>query len=54
MHVLVSGEMTVHDAHHIADNIEDDIRKALKNTVVFTHLEPVEDEISLDDIKLDR
>ncbi|MCL2154679.1 MAG: cation diffusion facilitator family transporter [Leptospirales bacterium] len=54
VHVLVSNEMTVHDAHHIADNIEEDIRKALKNTVVFTHLEPLEDEISFDDITIDR
>jgi cation diffusion facilitator family transporter len=54
VHILVSGEMTVHDAHHIAENIEEDIRRALKNTVVFTHLEPLEDEISLDDIILDR
>lgn len=54
MHVLVSGCMTVHDAHHIAENIEKDIRNALPDTVVFTHIEPVEDEISLEDIPLDR
>jgi len=54
VHVLVSGNMTVHDAHHIAENIEKDIRNALKDTVVFTHIEPVDDEISLDDIQLDR
>ncbi len=53
MHVLVPGKMTVHDAHHIADTIEKDIRKALPDTVVFTHVEPVDDEISLDDIQLD-
>ncbi len=53
MHVLVPGNMTVHDAHHIAENIEKDIRKALPDTIVFTHVEPVEDEISLDDIPLD-
>lgn len=54
MHVLVPGNMTVHDAHHIAENIEQDIRNALNDTVVFTHLEPADDEISLDDIPLDR
>jgi cation diffusion facilitator family transporter len=54
MHVLVPGNMTVHDAHHIAENIEKDIRSALPETVVFTHVEPIEDEISLDDIPLDR
>ena len=54
VHVLVPDEMTVDDAHHIADDIEEDIRKALRDTVVFTHIEPIGDEISLDDIKLDR
>jgi cation diffusion facilitator family transporter len=54
VHVLVPGNMSVHDAHHIAENIEKDIRNALNDTVVFTHIEPVEDEISLEDIQLDR
>jgi cation diffusion facilitator family transporter len=54
IHVLVPGEWTVHDAHHIAEDIERDIRAAVGDAVVFTHLEPVEDEISLHDIPLDR
>ncbi len=54
VHVLVQGNMSVHDAHHIAENIESDIRNALCDTVVFTHIEPVEDEISFSDIPLDR
>jgi len=54
VHVLVPGNMSVHDAHHIAENIETDIRCALSDTVVFTHIEPVEDEISLKDIPIDR
>lgn len=54
VHVLVPGQMTVHDAHHLAEDIESDIRKALPDAVVITHLEPVDDEISLDDIPIDR
>jgi cation diffusion facilitator family transporter len=55
VHMLVPGEWTVHDAHHIAEDFEADIRAALGGVVtVFTHLEPVEDEISMDDIYLDR
>lgn len=54
VHVLVPGDMKVHDAHHIAEDIESDIRNALSDTVVFTHIEPMDDEISLDDIQLDR
>lgn len=50
VHVLVPGEWTVHDAHHIAEDLEGDIRKLLPETIVFTHLEPIDDEISLHDI----
>jgi cation diffusion facilitator family transporter len=55
VHILVPGEWTVHDAHHIAEDFEADIRAALGGVVtVFTHLEPAEDELSMDDIYLDR
>jgi cation diffusion facilitator family transporter len=55
VHMLVPGEWTVHDAHHIAEDFEADIRASLGGVVtVFTHLEPVEDEISMEDIYLDR
>ena len=55
VHVLVPGHWTVHDAHHIAEDFENDIRDALGGAVtVLTHLEPAEDEISMDDIYLDR
>ncbi len=55
VHVLVPGAWTVHDAHHIAEDFESEIRTALGGVVtVFTHLEPAEDEISMDDMNLDR
>ena len=54
VHVLVPGDWTVHDSHHIAEDLEGDIRQVIRDAVVFTHLEPVEDEISLHDIHLDR
>jgi cation diffusion facilitator family transporter len=55
VHILVPGEWTVHDAHHIAEDFEADIRKALGGVVtVFTHLEPTEDELSMEDMFLDR
>jgi cation diffusion facilitator family transporter len=55
VHVLVPRHWTVHDAHHIAEDFESDIRAALGGVVtVFTHLEPVEDELSMEDIHLDR
>jgi cation diffusion facilitator family transporter len=55
VHMLVPGNWTVHDAHHIAEDFESDVRTALGGVVtVFTHLEPVEDHLSMEDIFLDR
>ncbi len=55
VHILVPGDWTVHDAHHVAEDFESDIREALGSVVtVFTHIEPVEDELSMEDIFLDR
>jgi len=50
VHVLVPGRWTVHDTHHIADDFESDIRKVLPESIVYTHLEPIDDEISMHDI----
>lgn len=50
VHVLVPGEWTVHDAHHIAENFEGDIRSVLPEAIIYTHLEPIEDEISMHDV----
>ena len=38
VHLLVPGEWTVHDAHHIAEDFEGDIRGALPESIVVTHL----------------
>ena len=55
VHMLVPADCTVHDAHHVAEDLESDIRHALGGVVtVFTHIEPVEDELSMEDILLDR
>jgi divalent metal cation (Fe/Co/Zn/Cd) transporter len=50
VHMLVPGDWTVHDAHHVAENFEGDIRKQLTDAIIHTHLEPVDDEISIRDI----
>jgi cation diffusion facilitator family transporter len=55
VHILFPGEWTVHDAHHIAEDFESDVRASLGGVItVFTHLEPAEDELSMDDMDLDR
>jgi cation diffusion facilitator family transporter len=50
VHVLVPGAWTVHDAHHVAEEFEGAIRKELSDAIVQTHLEPVDDEISMHDV----
>ena len=53
-HVLVPGDWTVHHGHELLDRIEADIRRALPNAVVFTHLESLDDPASWDDQSLER
>ncbi len=54
VHMLVPGDWTVHDAHHLAEDFEQDVMKVLGDTNIVTHLEPIEDEISMNDISIDR
>ena len=50
VHILVPGDWNVHDAHHLAEDFEGEIRAALGEAIVSTHLEPIDDEISMDDV----
>ena len=54
MHVLVPGEWTVHRGHALLEVIEADIRRAIPNVTVMTHLESLDDPASWDDVALDR
>lgn len=49
MHVLVPGDWTVRYGHELLERIETDIRAALPNSTVFTHLEAREDPTAWDD-----
>lgn len=50
VHMLVPGAWTVHAAHLIAEDFEGDIRSQLKDALIQTHIEPIDDEISMRDI----
>lgn len=54
VHVLVPGIWTVQRGHELLERLEADIRSALPHATVLTHLEPLEDPASHDDIRLDR
>jgi len=53
-HVLVPGGWTVTRGHDLVEEIESQIRAAVPNVNVLTHLEPVEDPASFEDVGLDR
>jgi cation diffusion facilitator family transporter len=54
MHVLVPGNWTVQHGHELVESIEADVRGALPNITILTHLEPLDDPASWQDQKLDR
>jgi cation diffusion facilitator family transporter len=53
-HVLVPGEWSVKRGHALCEEIELAISKALPNTFVTTHLEPLNDPVSWADQELER
>jgi cation diffusion facilitator family transporter len=52
LHVLVPGKWTVAHGHQVADDIETRVKKAVPNTSIVTHIEPVEDPKSMRDAVL--
>lgn len=53
-HILVPGSWTVQRGHDLLERIEERIREAVPNSVVDTHLEPIEDPVSWEDTRLER
>ncbi len=54
VHVLVPGAWDVTRGHRFADDLEHELRTLFDGMVVITHLEPIEDPRSYEDIDLDR
>ena len=54
VHIQVPGAWTVQKGHTLLESIESDLRQELPALSVFTHLEPVEDPVSWQDIPLHR
>jgi cation diffusion facilitator family transporter len=49
MHVLVPGKWTVEQGHDLLETVEAEIRHVLPDTIISTHLEPIEDPRAWDD-----
>ncbi|HET7785213.1 MAG TPA: cation diffusion facilitator family transporter [Myxococcales bacterium] len=54
LHVLVPGDWTVLRGHELVEQVEGELRAALHNLTVLTHLEPIEHPSSYEDMALDR
>ena len=55
LHVLLPGKLSIQEGHDMVEKIERNIRDLFDAPVtVFTHLEPVEDPLSMQDIGIDR
>ena len=54
LHVLVPGDWTVQLGHDVVEQIEADIRAVVPFSHLTTHLEPIEDPLSLIDEALER
>jgi cation diffusion facilitator family transporter len=54
VHVLVPGDWTVQRGHDLLERIEAEVRNALSESVVFTHLESLDDPASWEDESLER
>jgi divalent metal cation (Fe/Co/Zn/Cd) transporter len=50
VHMLVPGNWTVHDAHHLAEDFEGDLRTVLGDALIATHLEPIDDANAFHDV----
>jgi cation diffusion facilitator family transporter len=54
VHILVPDEWTVQKGHELTEQIEMDICETVPDSIVFTHLEPLEDPSSFYDLDLFR
>jgi cation diffusion facilitator family transporter len=54
VHLLVPGDWTVRQGHQIAEQIETQVTRAIPLSNIATHIEPIEDPVSLQDANLDR
>ncbi len=53
-HILVPGDWSVQKGHDLLEQIEEQVRAAVPNSSVDTHLEPIEDPVSWKDLRLER
>lgn len=53
-HILAPGGWTIREGHDWSEKIEASLRHSINNAHIITHLEPIEDPVSMVDQELDR
>lgn len=54
VHLQVPGDWSIQKGHSLLEDIESDVRSTLEPISVFTHIEPLEDPRSWEDIAINR
>lgn len=54
VHLQVPGDWSIQKGHSLLEDIESDVRSSLEPISVFTHIEPLEDPRSWEDITINR
>jgi cation diffusion facilitator family transporter len=54
VHLLVPGNWSVRKGHSLAEKFETQVLETVKNTNIVTHIEPVEDPLSMQDANIER
>jgi cation diffusion facilitator family transporter len=54
VHLLVPGDWTIRKGHLLAEQVETQVLETIKNANIVTHIEPIDDPLSLADANIDR
>lgn len=54
VHLLVPGNWSVRKSHSLAEQFERKVGETIANANIVTHIEPIEDPISMEDTSIDR
>jgi divalent metal cation (Fe/Co/Zn/Cd) transporter len=54
VHLLVPGDWSVRKGHKLAEQFETRVLETIKNTNIVTHIEPIDDPLSMEDASVER
>ncbi len=54
VHLLVPGDWSVRQGHTLAEQVETQVLETITNANIVTHIEPIEDPLSMEDANINR